>query len=142
MILLLFSALAIADVVDDPPEDCPAGSRGQTSHWGAWCEPDACADDPGQCAEGTTCQALNQCIVTHTYTVDTGDDPRELTYLEVVSLCAEDGSCAEGTCTAMTVCADEAEVPGGKTCGCASTSAGAIFGLGALALLSLGARRR
>lgn len=36
---------AFADAVPGPPEDCPPGSYGETSHSGQWCQPSTCKTD-------------------------------------------------------------------------------------------------
>ena len=133
MMLLALTALALADVVSDPPEDCPPGSVGSTSHRGTRCAPLLCND--ATCNDDLTCQNLSLCVVSSTFTVDTAD-PHEITELDVVGLCAEDGSCVEGTCTAQEVCAEEGAGES-KLCGCASGAGApsALLTLGAFAAL-------
>lgn len=36
---------AFADAVPSPPDDCPSGSYGETSHSGQWCQPSTCKTD-------------------------------------------------------------------------------------------------
>ena len=36
---------ALADAVPSPPENCPPGSYGETSHSGQWCQPSTCKTD-------------------------------------------------------------------------------------------------
>lgn len=133
MILLLLAGLALADVVDNPPETCPPGSVGTTSHRGPRCAPLLCED--ATCSEDLVCQNLRLCVVNSTFTVDSAN-PHEITESDVVGLCAEDGSCTEGTCTALDVCAEEGAAEG-KLCGCAAgaEAPSGLLVLGAFALL-------
>lgn len=69
--MLLFAmSLAMADVVDPAPEDCPTGSYGTTSHWGPACEANTCSSDT-ECAEGDSCVPLGLCVVERTWGGDT-----------------------------------------------------------------------
>lgn len=49
-ILLVIPASARADAVAAPPDDCPVGALGETSHAGTWCAPTTCTSD-------ATCEA-------------------------------------------------------------------------------------
>ncbi len=46
--MLLLLPLALADVVNPEPENCPSGSFGTSSHSGEWCAPSTCSSD-GEC---------------------------------------------------------------------------------------------
>ncbi|MCK6506795.1 hypothetical protein L6R53_26065 [Myxococcota bacterium] len=109
LLLLTLLSLARADVVDDPPADCPAGSVGQTSHTGTWCEAATCRSD-SQCAEGQTCREVALCV--DTYTRECGglrskeETPCTFTVHEAVGECGAGGTCARGTCETALRCAD------------------------------------
>lgn len=75
---LLHAALAHpahADVVQSPPDDCPAGSVGVTSHAGQWCAARPCTSD-AECApppyDRTSprriCRELSLCVRSEQYT--------------------------------------------------------------------------
>lgn len=142
--ILLFALLSLAraDVVDDPPADCPPGSRGETAHSGTWCEAKTCTAD-SECAEGQVCREVALCV--DTYERDcggmqvTGEPPCTFTVHEALGECGADGTCARGTCQTALRCADP---PG---CGgCAGLgSAGGVPAAGLLwTLVPLVARRR
>jgi hypothetical protein len=57
MIVLLLSALAWADAIGMPPDDCPNGSMASSSHCGEFCLPTVCDPSAPQCGEGESCEA-------------------------------------------------------------------------------------
>lgn len=139
-LLLLLATLAHADVVNDPPADCPRGSRGTTSHIGEWCEPD-------DCTSSTTCEADQECspvgLCVTTEEVGCGgmqpDTGAPCTFIRhvVSGTCETQSDCKEGTCETADRCAAPK-----SACGCSSVSPVAL-GLGLLAgLLVAGGRRR
>ncbi|MBZ0117178.1 MAG: hypothetical protein K8H88_09300, partial [Sandaracinaceae bacterium] len=60
ILLLLAPAIARADAVLAPPEDCPDGATGTTGHLGTYCEPAPCRSD-NDCETGTHCAPASLC---------------------------------------------------------------------------------
>lgn len=58
---LALTSAARADVVDMPPTDCPAGSRGFTCHGGVGCAPVNCMLD-SDCGTGEVCGLRSLCV--------------------------------------------------------------------------------
>ncbi|MCC6874619.1 MAG: hypothetical protein IT378_09970 [Sandaracinaceae bacterium] len=58
--LLLAPAVARADAVLAPPDDCPDGATGTTGHLGTYCEPAPCRSD-NDCEAGTHCAPASLC---------------------------------------------------------------------------------
>ena len=133
LLLLALLSLARADVVDDPPADCPPGARGETAHSGTWCEATTCTLD-SQCAEGQTCREVALCVDTYERECGgmqvTGEPPCTFTVHEAVGECGADHTCARGTCETALRCA---EPPGCGGCAGLGRSAG----IGWLALVGL-----
>ncbi|MBI4704413.1 MAG: hypothetical protein HY744_25185, partial [Deltaproteobacteria bacterium] len=108
-VLLVASALfgapaASADVVQEPPEQCPAGSTGDTSHCGPRCAPRICTD-VAQCAAGELCQPRALCLTQMEcwphYPEDAGPSYQD----KVEGPCPAQAPCAVGTCQTLKVCA-------------------------------------
>ena len=85
LLLLALLSLARADVVDDPPADCPPGARGETAHSGTWCEATTCTLD-SQCAEGQTCREVALCV--DTYERECGHQELTVAWMDHTSLVA------------------------------------------------------
>jgi uncharacterized protein (TIGR03382 family) len=139
MLAAWWITVARADVVDEPPSDCPSGTVGRTGHQGPYCAPAPCDD----ACEGT-CEEVGLCLTTHTSTWS-GYEP--YTWQEVTKTCDGPGDCTgEDTCDVGPRCVlpptDSAVVATGR-CGCGAVGAGptVAFGLG-VAVLALGRRRR
>lgn len=143
LLLIALATASLADVVDPEPERCPDGSRGITSHAGAWCEATDCSDDPEVCNEDEACEEVSLCIETISYQAggNWGDSAEPPTYTSDVAhgTCRTDANCSEGTCQTAMRCVQAGALK--QTCGCTSAQPA---GLGALALLALGliSRRR
>lgn len=94
--LALFAAPARADVVRDPPPDCPPGSSADTAHCGPLCRALTCTSD-ADCKEGNTCQSTKACL--HTYECF---DPAPQVH---GGPCTNDGcALAEDTCQTTKLC--------------------------------------
>ncbi len=153
-LLLLFPAVASADVVQMPPDDCPEGSIGRSGHVGPHCQPAICSSDadcPGaeECRQAALCQQQQ-------HGASRGGP---ITVWTVTGPCRQDGSCADGgTCKPQSYClpraqpaqvtpapteatpepeAEEPSKPGCSTAGSAGWS-----GLGLLVMAAIGLRRR
>jgi MYXO-CTERM domain-containing protein len=138
---LWMAGLALADVVNPPPEDCPSGAIGQSGHIGEWCAPHVCAERP--CADDQTCETTGLCVVEEEVDCGGMTDPNNpCTFLkrEAFGACEVDADCDQGTCITDDYCVDEGKVGGGDLCGCSSTGGASFVVL--LALLPLGLRRR
>ena len=61
LLVLGLCSAARADVVEPPPTDCIAGSRGFTCHGGVGCEPVHCMLD-SDCAAGERCELRSLCV--------------------------------------------------------------------------------
>lgn len=107
--VLVFGAIAYADVVGAPPADCPPGSVGTASHAGPYCRPDDCSQDASRCAGSSSCQSKALCIVE----IQGGSIGGPSTVRSVVGPCSADGRCGEGTCTKLSVCTSSATGVGG-----------------------------
>lgn len=100
---------ARADRVPSPPEDCPPGSRGHSSHTGRWCASQPCADDSA-CGHGLSCRPSALCIedqpfVPHSRRPPPGEDPTPQTRAVAVAPCGADGSCpGEARCVRAERC--------------------------------------
>jgi hypothetical protein len=142
---LFLSPVALADVVMDPPEDCPAGSEGTSSHAGEWCEEQTCdADDAdASCPEGTECLSTSVCLDVYEdecggLQPDTGE-PCTFEVREVLGSCETDDDCERGTCVTADRCASEEQLAAetSDSCeGCSHAQLGgstaALFGFAGL----------
>lgn len=128
--LLLLSALALADVVDEPPTDCPPGSRGESAHSGSWCEADEC-EATSECPEGQVCRELSLCVDTYEQEcggmTTPGEPPCTFTVHEAVGTCEEGEACERGVCQTAMRCAE----PEREGCLGCTTGPGALGWLGA-----------
>jgi MYXO-CTERM domain-containing protein len=93
--LLISTTIALADVVSGPPEDCPAGTWGASSHWGPYCTPARCPDS-GECDDGKDCQSLGFCRI----------DLGTTAVVAVDGYCSDAADCRSGTCESHEVCVD------------------------------------
>lgn len=132
---------ASADVVDEPPADCPAYSSAQTCHGGPYCAPRTCTTD-ADCSGGLTCQALPLCMDTIGCAglLPPDASPDDFRNDRVVGACG-DGSCGTGSCETVSVCAptgtDPTDPDGGASSGggCAIGANAAPRGLAFAAVL-------
>lgn len=120
------SGTASADAVGPPPDDCPPGAQGVTSHSGQWCVAMTCNTD-ADCTGGdslrammgrgggpTVCREVDLCLTTSTYHAGgrgaylNGPDAPPLTRV-IASACTP--SCdAPGVCSRAKRCAPAAAV--------------------------------
>lgn len=150
LLFLLFGQFAYADAVMDPPEECPIGSEGMSSHYGEWCGEVPC-DEADPCPEGSECISTSVCLDVITadcggLSDDTGE-PCTFEVREVLGTCETDSDCERGTCVTANRCATDAqqeEVDAEAACsGCSQgQQAGSIAGLfGLLGWMFLSRRR-
>lgn len=92
---------AMADRIQAPPTDCPAGSRGASSHLGAYCAPIVCVTDSD--CEGATCRDVMLCTEVTRGRAGRSDIETERT--EVYGTCEGGATCARGTCNRTRACA-------------------------------------
>lgn len=127
LLLLSGSRHARADVVGDPPPDCPAGSVGSVCHGGPFCRPVTCTAD-AECSDGGTCQDVMACIGgIQCGGLEGGGDPPIDTF---------EGVCDKGACTGKSVCtaikqclpAGDPTTGGTATGGSGSATGGATTG--------------
>src|SRR5512141_1015376 len=96
--LLARSGAARADMVQPPPENCPPGTHGASTHAGQYCQPRPCSET-GACAAGTICSVGHLCVSERKYTNMTGTGT-----VSAVEGSCEDGVCLRGDCRALRVC--------------------------------------
>jgi len=146
---LLWPAAAVADVVMPPPERCPRGATGTTSHEGQWCAPTTCIDD-GNCWQGRCTEAVGLCITSQQIRCGGrgGWDPNcKVTKTVAHSACSTDSDCATGTCQVASRCTLSWNPLRGSRFDCAGCSAADMGGAGVVSLavglgLALLLRRR
>ena len=148
--MMLLPTLAFADAIGPPPEKCPPGSVGTSSHEGDWCQPGTCSTD-GHCPDNASCKPDVGLCVTHDEVPCGGLYPRDMepctTTLDVAhDACATNADCSEGTCEIAHRCVPswnplrgitkKAPTSGSKQgCGCGRDAAPG--GAGAALLLGL-----
>ena len=139
---LLLPCPAFADAIGPPPDTCPPGAVGESSHEGAWCQPSTCSTD-GHCPDGSKCREGVGLCVSQQEVPCGGLYPPELepcttTLIEAHGSCTTDSDCTRGTCQTAPRCVPDwnpvAKVK--KGCGCSVQPTGS--GLGAALLLGLG----
>lgn len=149
LLALLVPSLALADAIEPPPDKCPPGAIGESSHEGAWCQPATCVLDGG-CPKGAKCRSGVGLCVTRSEVPCGGLRPPDLepcttTIIEAHGPCATDVDCPTGSCEVARRCvpgwnplerAPKPPASGSKGCGCAAT--GTASPLGAALLLGLG----
>ena len=104
LLVLISGAVALggtahADVLMGPPQDCPSGSRGASSHVGPTCAPVRCESDT-DCTEGSGCVSASRCVVERAQIGGWASGSVHPDMLQP----AEDGSCAEGSCEQARFC--------------------------------------
>ncbi len=109
LMFALSSSVAFADAIEGPPENCPSGALGTSSHYGPMCSPDLCNDDAECQAQGMfprppgrVCRPSQFCVLERTISHPRGDT--HLTQFE--GPCGADGTCAIGQCRAAKYCVD------------------------------------
>jgi len=105
----------LADVVGPPKTGCPFGSKGTSSHAGAYCKPEAACKEGGSCTKGT-CQEVSLCIEKKELSGRPGPNGKteKYPYEEVHGTCSAGGTCAKGTCTTVKRCVEGSP----PLCGC------------------------
>ena len=96
--LFAYSRAGWADMVQPPPENCPPGTHGASTHAGQYCMPRPCIG-AGACGTGMTCGIRRLCVSERTYTNMTGSGT-----VNAVEGACDDGLCVRGECKAMRVC--------------------------------------
>ena len=97
-----------ADAIPGPPENCPAGSRGTSSHCGEDCVPLPCSSD-SDCKDKTICRKTRLCIRQAKCAVSSGrgagDEPQKMISYEAVhGKCPAGDKCAQGACVEAKRC--------------------------------------
>ncbi len=146
ILALVFSAclatVARADVVENPPASCPAGSTPRTSHSGPFCAPTEECTAGGVCPGGGGCTTIRQCIETRGCGGMSFPDSAPCTLEHVTGLCGSDGSCASGVCRDRSVCpAPGTPSSSGCSCRAAPSASSASWLAIALGLTVLATRR-
>lgn len=111
----LAPAVVRADAIMGPPEDCPRGSRGESSHTDTICAPSTCVVD-ADCDSGTGTDALvctadvGLCIESRTRMpgglMPLGVEVTPVTYDVASTGCTTDADCTAGThCVVASRCA-------------------------------------
>ena len=144
LFLFLFfflSPVAFADAVMDPPEECPVGSEGVSSHAGEWCAEQTCDVDT-TCPEGTECLSTSVCLDVYEEAcggmqIDTGE-PCTIEVREVLGACETDDDCDRGSCVTADRCASEDAIAAEGTESCEGCSHAQIGGGTALLLACVG----
>lgn len=127
LFVLSFTVPALADVVMPEPDSCPPGSTPSTAHSGPYCRPtEECSSD-SVCGEGSSCEAVSQCVETRACGGLMPPDAAPCTIEHIVGACDSSGNCAVGECRMRDVCTGGGSSGGG-------CSAGHGAGAGALAL--------
>ena len=130
---LCVPAVALADVVGNPPSTCPAGSVPDSNHAGGYCAVTQCLT-AGTCEEGAKCEEQGVCVVTRTGESLEGS----FTFDDVVGICELPSDCDSD---ARCLIEDRCVLKSG--CGCQSMSWAAANSMaGLLVLIGLVARRR
>jgi MYXO-CTERM domain-containing protein len=147
--LTLLCGTAYADVVQQPPTNCPSGTEASTCHGGPYCGPTTCTTST-TCAAGTTCQDVSWCVTQ--LDCASGWNPTPSPQDNVLSACGTGGSCATGSCKVIRACVPtpvDAGVgsppPRGCSCALGATASSETAAWGVLALglgLALRALRR
>lgn len=150
---------ARADAVPNPPDNCPNGAFGITSHAGTWCEATTCSPtntcDTRYGGDALKCETQGLCVRSESYTAGgrraVDEPPLQLTRQVADATCTAGETCADGSrCVVAQRCVRASLVdafnPKNAGCGCALAGSGQLsLGLG-LALLGavalLGARLR
>ena len=118
---------ARADAVGPAPEDCPAGSFGDSCHGGQFCRPSTCESDAA-CVGGETCQEVKVCVggIQCGGGIETADDPPIPTF---AGLCKDDGTCdGEASCQPLKQCVGAPDPTSGGTAGGTGGTAGSSGG--------------
>lgn len=141
LIALLLPTAALADAVPGPPENCPRGAAGSTSHEGTWCAPTTCTDD-SSCWEGTCTEDLGLCVTSQQIPCGGrgGWDPNcTVTQTVAHNTCKTDKDCALGTCLVEDRCTRPWNPLRGRdlSCGCSAADLGAAGLAGTSLLLGL-----
>ncbi|MEM9071480.1 MAG: hypothetical protein AAGE52_23440 [Myxococcota bacterium] len=137
-LLLLAPALARADVVPQPPEECFEGTSPETCHGGAYCAPIRCTAD-SDCEGDLICDVRTYCVdvINCAGLIGPGEDPRDFDVDQITGECRD--SCTGG-CNEIRLCVPP--LPMGEGGGGCSVGGVPNAFCGMLALLVLRRRRR
>lgn len=131
LVATLSMPVASADVVGEPPSDCPAYSSAQTCHGGPYCAPITCTSD-ADCNGVLTCQALPLCMDTIGCAglLPPDASPDDFRSDQVLGACG-DGTCSTGMCETVSVCAPPGTDPANPDGGGGSSGGGCAISLSA-----------
>jgi hypothetical protein len=102
---LLWGVAGRADVVRPPPQSCPEGSAGVSSHAGPYCAPQTCTPQVA-CPKGQACETRKLCIAPKTIGGRRGPAVK---VQQVLGSCEDGKKCAGGTCMSLRVCVPKAK---------------------------------
>lgn len=109
--MALWSGVAAADAVPEPPTDCPDGTTPNTCHGGPYCAPTSCTQD-ADCADGKVCRERSLCLGSISCGGGWDPDATPDSSPQILGECGPDASCdPSAPCTPMKVCVS----PGGAS---------------------------
>ncbi len=117
---LLIAPAVQADVVGPPPDYCPSGTEGTSSHCGSYCGAQLCADS-SECTGSEICQPLPLCLAQTECSSHWDPDAAPTVIDTANSSCAGGTACASGTCETVNVCATDQSgeaIEVDQGCGC------------------------
>jgi uncharacterized protein (TIGR03382 family) len=149
LLLLALPTFAHADAIMPFDGECPPGSEIGISNHAEACIPKQCESD-GDCGSGASCATLCVCRAEREFTSDGRVVyPEPVRRVVEVSLCSDDGACAEGDVASRKQCEPDDDTPAWdrashrwtaqphRATGCAGCDASGTGAGGALALCAL-----
>lgn len=127
MMMAAGSGEARADAVGPGPAECPDGATPNACHGAEYCSATVCTNDTA-CTDGKVCRLIPMCI-----RMDTcfgGDSGSDTPVKDLLKVCGEGDSCAEGTCESLFLCVDPEEPTTGGGGGSSGASGGSEGGDG------------
>jgi hypothetical protein len=104
------SGAARADEVMPPPQNCPPGAQGESSHQGEWCQPHRCTGE-AQCRPGQVCREAGLCVQVTTQTRGERWGGGEYTEERVMGTGTCDACAAPATCLTAKYCFASDAIP-------------------------------